>query len=333
MFRFGLKMAIVGLLLSPSLAQAQKANATPSVSSTNITVVGKGTRPKWSSDGSHIVYLSSGKLISYSVGDSSSVEICDYSLPHFYWADSVTIVVIRKVEGPNSHITKTFAVESYSPQGSLISTQEFPATPGTRGDIQGRRSSTGRLRIQDSRQIGENTFLSLKSSLTARASVSDTEVFVVSTRYFHFAERWNIPFGSDIWTVNSNGDPIHLIAKAPPTNDFMSPVLSPNGKLVLFSDGVGTRLYSIKGDSIGYVANATYSTWIPNSTSFVFTAISDDGYDLTSSDIFVSDSSGMQVKQITVSPNKIELYATQSVGNHIAYSDYNSGAVEILKVH
>jgi len=335
MFRFGLKMAIVGLLLSPSLAQAQKANATLSVTSANVTVVGKGSRPRWSPDGKYLGYLGSGKARLYDVTGDSSFAVGPALSEKFEWFDNQHMV-FSHTKYFSGNIDGEFKVTSIAVDGKMqeLYSSSFSAQrAGWTLPIQLVRSTKGHLRILDLGTASVHT-LSLSRDVTERAesSLLSDEYFVIANRHAELYRKWGQEPNNDIWLINASGDPIRRIVEAR-GGIWMSPKLSDDAKLVLVEDGWGEVVYTVAGKLLGSVHPASGGQWVVGSSSFVYERVEDDGLRLTASDIYISDSSCTIVTQLTHTPDKIELYPVMSPdGNKLAYTDYLTGKLEIYAI-
>ena len=100
MFRFGLKMAIVGLLLSPSLAQAQKsvtsgAGATITDGLINVGKCDGAFVPiKWSPDGSRIAFFRDGKIVLCdTLGAQRTLQARTFRVRVFDWIDNDELLI------------------------------------------------------------------------------------------------------------------------------------------------------------------------------------------------------------------------------------------------
>ncbi len=319
-----LVLAIIALLI-PEQSWSQKIEA--SDSSSNVIVVGPGTQPSWSSSGLRLAYFRGGKLVVQRMLDSSLIELCSIStLAHLYWSDSATITVIRRIKEFRGYTATWCKVDNYSMDGSLISTRDFTLER----TIRGIRSLSGNFRLFAKRNNGEVRFLSVDFSTASEIDAPENEMFTVSSMHFQFDGKWSVPKEDDIWIVNTSGEPVRNVTASLKAQSLISPQASPNGNLVLFSDGYGIRVYTIEGDSIGVVRPASAARWIPGTSSFVYLIVTDNGLDITSSDIATSDSSCSSITRITHTPGKMEWLASQSIRNQIVYRDSESGLIEVI---
>lgn len=117
---------------------------------------------------------------------------------------------------------------------------------------------------------------------------------------------------------------------------FYHPIVSPDQQKVIVHEGASIYVYSIYGKQPRkYLGEGLASGWFPDNTNIVsFEDKSDDGHDISASDLFSISTKSTQKVQLTNSRNMIETWGSISPqGNKIAFSDEKSGKIFIADLN
>jgi Tol biopolymer transport system component len=110
--------------------------------------------------------------------------------------------------------------------------------------------------------------------------------------------------------------------------------LSPDGNKIAF-EVLGGNMYVINYDGTGLtdIGKGYRPMWSPDSKSLVYMLTEDDGHAFTASELFIVNADGSGRKQITSTPDKIEMNPSFSPdGKNIAFDEVTEGAIYILKI-
>ena len=109
---------------------------------------------------------------------------------------------------------------------------------------------------------------------------------------------------------------------------------SPDGKKVAF-EVVGGNMYSmnIDGTNLTDLGQGNRPKWSFDSKTIVYMIAEDDGYNFTASDIYTINPDGTQKKNITNTPDKIEMNPCFSPdGKSIVFDEYTNSSIYLMNI-
>ena len=109
---------------------------------------------------------------------------------------------------------------------------------------------------------------------------------------------------------------------------------SPDGALVAF-ERMGGDLYALNADGTNIVnlGPGNRPSWSPGGDWIVFTRTSDDGHEITASDLFAVRPDGSDLTQLTSTADHLEMNPSWSPdGTRIAYDNLADGIIYVLPV-
>lgn len=124
-----------------------------------------------------------------------------------------------------------------------------------------------------------------------------------------FEKRPNISTYNDTETmkfylIDENGKQILLC------NDLgLVPAVSPNGKKIVYNENNYMILVDTNGKNRRDLGKGYRANWL-NDNQIVFERTTDDGHEYTSGELWIMNIDGTGLKQITNTPDKIEMYPT-----------------------
>ena len=113
---------------------------------------------------------------------------------------------------------------------------------------------------------------------------------------------------------------------------FYHPIVSPDQKYVVVHEGANMYSYPISGKGQRkHLGIGLASSWLPDSSGIVtFEDESEDGHDVSASELFYISAKSSKKIQLTATPNTIEMWGDISPdGKKIAFSDEKTGAIFI----
>ncbi len=128
---------------------------------------------------------------------------------------------------------------------------------------------------------------------------------------------------------DGNGDP-WVITKE--EGQFYSPLVSPDGKMVIVNEGANMYLYSIQGNAKRKnLGVGLPSSWLPDGSGILtFEDESKDGHAISGSELYHVAISNSAKTKLTNTPDIIEMGADVSPdGKRIAFSDEKSGKIYV----
>lgn len=139
--------------------------------------------------------------------------------------------------------------------------------------------------------------------------------------------------GNKIAIYDNNNSEINIVN---PLNasGYLNPVISKDGKKIAFEE-YGGNLYVMSLDGINLVElGIGYSPcWSPDNKNLVYTISHDDGYRITSSDIFIVNLEALEKTNISNTNNKKETHPNWSPdGKSVVYNETNTGMIYLLEL-
>lgn len=103
-------------------------------------------------------------------------------------------------------------------------------------------------------------------------------------------------------------------------------------RLVMNELGKGIHVVTTDGESF-FIGEGTSPVWMPDGVNIVYEITCDDGKDLISSDIYLSDYTGIKKINLTNTPFKIELHPFSSFdGTKILFEAYSNKTIEMFEL-
>jgi Tol biopolymer transport system component len=119
-----------------------------------------------------------------------------------------------------------------------------------------------------------------------------------------------------------------------PGGDYINLTLSPNGQYLAF-EVMGGHMYvmSVDGEELVDLGVGYRPQWAPDNMHLVYMLSKDDGHDYTSSEIYIIRRDGTNRRQVTDTPERLEMNPHWSPdGKQIVYDDLASGSIFIEDV-
>ncbi len=117
---------------------------------------------------------------------------------------------------------------------------------------------------------------------------------------------------------------------------YYHPIVSPDQKMVVVHEGPTMFLYPIyKNEKRKELGNGLASGWFPDNSGIItFEDKSEDGHNVTSSELFFISAKSSAKTQLTTSDDLIEMWGNVSPnGKKIAFSDEKSGKIFVADLH
>ncbi len=116
--------------------------------------------------------------------------------------------------------------------------------------------------------------------------------------------------------------------------NYIWPSVSPdNSKLLFTCAGEGTFVTDLNGNIITRLGYANYPKWSPDGKWISYMVDKDDGYKVTSSDIYITSWNGQKKFRITDTKDIYEMYPEWAPsGNQIVVNTYN-GVIQLLTLN
>lgn len=136
-----------------------------------------------------------------------------------------------------------------------------------------------------------------------------------------------IPVENSIHIYNSDAGTRELQPVSDAT--YLWAAVSPDGQKLAFKVYGGNLFISdINGNNLIELGRGEAPAWSPDSRFLSFMITSDDGHDITGSDIYIVDASGNGLTNITSQSGLHAMHPTWSAdGSRIAFGDVKSGAI------
>ncbi len=120
----------------------------------------------------------------------------------------------------------------------------------------------------------------------------------------------------------------------PVGDQFLNPVLSPNGRLLAYEVyGGNLCVYDLQEETCIDLGVGYQPAWSPDSRYLVYTLALDDGHEYTSADLYIVSIDGKERLQITDTPDRLEMNAAWSPdGSTIVCDDIDRGELMLIPV-
>lgn len=114
---------------------------------------------------------------------------------------------------------------------------------------------------------------------------------------------------------------------------YIWPSLSPDKKKILYSVlGKGTFISDLNGKVLVELGTARYPRWSPDGKWVSYMVDKDDGYVITSSDLFVVSADGRRKFQLTDTKDIIEMYAEWANNSNSLVFHSDEGQIFVMKL-
>lgn len=113
---------------------------------------------------------------------------------------------------------------------------------------------------------------------------------------------------------------------------YLNVILAPDDAHVAFEVyGGNCYLLNLKTSELTDLGRGNYPGWSPDGRYVVYMVAQDDGHRYTTSDIYISDTSGKLTQNLTSEIDQIAMYPSWSPReNKIAFSTYDLGTIEVI---
>jgi Tol biopolymer transport system component len=300
-------------------------------------LIGKGGAPKWSPDGTKIAFISEDGwlIIANADGQGLSKKVAEAKGRGFDWVDSNTFLTYERqyTEGKGKAKKKIFILGTLTMEGkeTIIKADTslrleapnfsgpFFLKDGTVGYYEGAFHSPGKDKVFKAIKPGK-----LKSQEATKELKATTPEGYVGR--------------GPILLVSIDGSVNKEITKTNTAYSF--PELSPDGTKIaakimrgdiVVLDTSGNELANIGRGIIP--KQGQIGGWSPDSKQFVYNVTKESEYEIEESEIFIVNWDGTGKKQITDTPDEIELEPSWSPdGSKIACVSLNTGKIFVIKV-
>ncbi len=290
-----------------------------------IIKVGPGHSPRWSPDGSHILYARGGTMSVYDVDKRECQVVGEKHSRVFEWLNDSVIVFLknhRPEKGRPRHSAITYAsIIDGRRTLAIDSTVEIghqrPPIPRLLTDGVG---SIGTYTRDTVRMIGVNRDRLTSRPMEAFAAVSDYGM--------------NIPNkDSDIWLIDTSANRVKRVTHR---GGYAEPILSPDGSYVCAWDvkgDTGLVIFTVDGGKMASHRDGSVYCWSHQSDAVYFGTVYDDGDDLTGGELYYYSLETNRVTQLTDTPDIVEMdHAISPDGTMLVYRNYGKdrGGLDIL---
>jgi len=334
--RLILALIVLVLLLALVYVMVQSQQSKENKAQFETILVVKGSSPKWSPDGTKIAFISEDGWLTIvdAEGKGESKKVAPYNLGTFNWLDSTTFLAtsseykeengkkvaeIWRMITINTDGRESLIVEDIVPyrQEHNMSVPHF-LKDGTVGYYEGRFTLPGKDKVFKVIKSGK---LKPQEAIKEFRAVTRGDIWLESidrtikrkiTSGIYYRGAQLSPDESKIMTKNSRGDILIL--------DLEGNVLS--------SLGVGVYEGWTPDKGAG-----GYEEWSPDSKQIVYVLMVESEYYIEKSDIFIINWDGTNKKQITNTPDEIEVEPIWSPdGTKLFCGSLDTDKIFIIKV-
>lgn len=110
--------------------------------------------------------------------------------------------------------------------------------------------------------------------------------------------------------------------------------VSPNGQKIVFEvSGLGLHVSNADGSDVKHLGYGEHASWMPDNRYVAVVKVEDDGYSITSGDLFAVDTQTGDYHLLFSGEDKIALKPSVSPdGTKILFDDPNDGAIYLLEI-
>jgi Tol biopolymer transport system component len=348
-FLLGLALGVASIwaMVQSQSTPGEEKPEVPAESSTQVgkfetILIGKGGAPRWSLDGTKIAFISEdGWLtIADAEGKGEYKKVAPANFGSFYWMDSTTFLTTSKdyEEENGKKVAKILRLKTLTAEGKESLIKE---------DISGYHqphkveapSIEGPIFLKDG-TVGyyEGPFFSPKKDKVFKVIKGGKLKLQEAIKELMATTPDGYVGTGPILLESIDGSIKKVITKTKTAYSF--PQLSPDGTKIatidmrgsiVVMDTSGNELANIGGGDI--LKRGPAGCWSPDSKLIVYQVTKESEYDIEESEIFIVNWDGTGKKQITNTPDEIELEPSWSPdGTMIACVSLNTGKIFVIKV-
>lgn len=132
---------------------------------------------------------------------------------------------------------------------------------------------------------------------------------------------------SEVYVVSENGDFKKLEGK-----DCYNPVMSPNGKKIVFNQREDLIVMNIDGTNRLNIGLGYHPSWSPDGKYIIYQIAQDDGYFITESDLYIANVSTGKIIELTSTKDQLEANPCWSPnGKQVVYNCEKSGVIYAIE--
>ena len=296
------------LFLSPtSILFAQNFQKGKITALTDGTV--KFTEAKWSPDGNKVAFTKQGHVGIYVADLKNSIinELVDdlgagYK---FAWSPNSKEIAYRANEFEDNKRSQYIAIVNCNTLDKQIIVEKQPII-----------NQTPKYTIENGNQVLLNV-IGREVDRTQKKAAHNHKI--KSNKFVDVIFK-----DGDIYSITALGDELQL------TNNGRSvyPVMSPDKSKVVISSNDELIIMNLDGTKKVNLGQGYHPSFSPDGQYIVYHIATDDGYNITSSDLFITDINGNEKTQLTNTPNQIEEFPDWSPsGNELIFNDLISGVI------
>lgn len=294
-------------------------------SSAEIIVVGEGHSHQWTIDGKYLSYLKYDTLVLFDVLKRSNIKLGVVPSGEYAWLDSNKILFVYwsnlNVDGPSRLSLRLSYAQVYVDSGHFSIDSVSIDTLPTRVFAQVLTSHRG---IPVIPMYGGTNRSRVFSSGKGKKQPNSRFASVVSLDTNTFRS-------GDLWLIDTAG---FLTKRMDLKQSYRLPKMSPDGLKIGAKDGLSHFVvFDTAANELGRTYSSGQECWSTKSASFYYILTSENGVNITASELYRYLLASETVEQLTFSSDKIELYPVPSPNDQLlAYSYSGSEQRAIIEI-